>query len=69
MAYRDPAEGDVLARIGVKLTPGGGARMWDQSDPDGPVLVFTAAEWEAFLAGARAGEFDEPSGPGVLGPR
>lgn len=24
----------------------------------GPVLVFTKAEWAAFLAGVRAGEFD-----------
>jgi hypothetical protein len=30
----------------------------DGSDPDGPVLVFTPAEWEAFVAGVRDGEFD-----------
>jgi hypothetical protein len=29
----------------------------DSKDPDGPVLVFTRAEWRAFLSGARAGEF------------
>jgi hypothetical protein len=27
-------------------------------DPEGPVLRFTPAEWHAFLAGARNGEFD-----------
>ncbi|AWS46133.1 DUF397 domain-containing protein [Streptosporangium sp. 'caverna'] len=27
-------------------------------DPDGPTIHYTRAEWEAFLAGARAGEFD-----------
>lgn len=27
-------------------------------DPDGQVLMFTAPEWDAFLAGAKAGEFD-----------
>lgn len=27
-------------------------------DPDGPVLRFTKREWVAFLAGAKAGEFD-----------
>jgi hypothetical protein len=32
--------------------------MRDGSDPDGPVLVFTPAEWEAFVAGVRDGEFD-----------
>lgn len=29
----------------------------DSKNPDGPALVFTPAEWEAFLAGAKAGEF------------
>ena len=30
----------------------------DSKDPGGPVLVFTAPEWTAFIAGAREGEFD-----------
>lgn len=29
-------------------------------DPVGPVLSFSYSEWKAFLAGARAGEFDLP---------
>lgn len=29
----------------------------DSKDPEGPVLRFTAAEWDAFVAGVRAGEF------------
>ncbi|MGW0227507.1 DUF397 domain-containing protein [Actinopolymorpha singaporensis] len=32
--------------------------MRNAQDPDGPVLVFTEDEWEAFLAGAKDGEFD-----------
>lgn len=28
-------------------------------DPQGPMLVFTGAEWAAFLDGARRGEFDQ----------
>jgi uncharacterized protein DUF397 len=32
--------------------------MRSAREPDGPVLVFTPAEWEAFLAGAKDGEFD-----------
>jgi len=28
------------------------------ADPDGAVLVFNQAEWDAFVAGARDGEFD-----------
>jgi hypothetical protein len=30
----------------------------DSKDREGPVLVFTPAEWQAFLAGVRADEFD-----------
>jgi hypothetical protein len=30
----------------------------DTKDRSGPVLVFTPAEWGAFVAGAKNGEFD-----------
>jgi len=30
----------------------------DTKDRSGPVLVFTASEWRAFIAGAKDGEFD-----------
>jgi hypothetical protein len=30
----------------------------DAKDRNGPVLVFTAREWEAFVGGVRGGEFD-----------
>ncbi|MER6950109.1 DUF397 domain-containing protein [Nonomuraea sp. NPDC000554] len=30
----------------------------DSKDPDGPKLFFTPAEWNAFLDGAKADEFD-----------
>jgi hypothetical protein len=29
----------------------------DSKDPRGPVLLFSPAEWEAFVAGVLAGEF------------
>ncbi|WP_280430061.1 DUF397 domain-containing protein [Nocardia brasiliensis] len=32
----------------------------DSKDPTGPALVFTPSEWDAFLAGARDGEFNRP---------
>ena len=34
--------------------------MRNSRDPDGPALVFTGAEWDAFLGGARDGEFGVP---------
>jgi Domain of unknown function (DUF397) len=30
----------------------------DSKNPDGPTLIFTAAEWDAFVGGAKDGEFD-----------
>jgi hypothetical protein len=30
----------------------------DSKDTTGPVLVFTRGEWDAFVAGAKDGEFD-----------
>jgi Domain of unknown function (DUF397) len=36
----------------------GAVALRDSKDPTGPVLVFTPAEWGAFLAGAKDGEFD-----------
>jgi Domain of unknown function (DUF397) len=38
--------------------PGGQIGVRDSKDPHGPILRFTPAEWRAFLAGARCGEFD-----------
>lgn len=35
-----------------------GVDVRDSKDPDGPILRFTAAEWVAFIDGAKAGEFD-----------
>jgi Domain of unknown function (DUF397) len=30
----------------------------DSKRPDGPALIFTPAEWDAFVGGAKDGEFD-----------
>ena len=35
----------------------GGVALRDSRFPDGPALVFTGAEWDAFLCGVRAGAF------------
>ena len=36
----------------------GSTAVKDSKDPDGPVLTFTATEWDAFIRGVKAGEFD-----------
>jgi hypothetical protein len=38
----------------------GTAHVRDSKVTGGPVLVFTRSEWEAFLLGAFAGEFELP---------
>jgi hypothetical protein len=35
--------------------PGGGVAIRDSKNPDGPVLLFTTAEWEAFRLGLITG--------------
>lgn len=42
-------------------TVGDRVAVRDSKDPEGGVLVFTAREWRAFLAGVRDGEFEAPS--------
>lgn len=32
--------------------------MRNSAEPDGTILVFTQAEWDAFVLGAKDGEFD-----------
>jgi hypothetical protein len=38
--------------------PAGAVAVRNSRDPNGPALVFTRAEWDAFLLGARDGDFD-----------
>jgi hypothetical protein len=44
-------------RVEVRFVDGQVA-LRDSKDPDGPVLRFTPAEWEAFVGGVRQGEFE-----------
>ncbi|MBF6370925.1 DUF397 domain-containing protein [Nocardia puris] len=39
---------------------GGHVGVRVSKNPTGGAMVFTPSEWDAFLAGARAGEFDRP---------
>jgi hypothetical protein len=45
------------AAVEVALLDGGVA-VRDSRKPDGDVLFFTPAEWDAFVGGAKDGEFD-----------
>jgi len=44
--------------VEVAELPGGCVAVRNSRDPQGPVLRFTPHEWDAFIGGARLGEFD-----------
>ncbi|WP_406186492.1 DUF397 domain-containing protein [Streptomyces sp. NBC_01006] len=48
--------------VEVAALTGGGVAMRNSRFPDGPALVFTAAEIESFLRGAKDAEFDHLTG-------
>lgn len=44
--------------VEVARLDGGAVAVRDSKDRQGPALIFTPAEWEAFIGGAKDGEFD-----------
>jgi len=46
--------------VEVAFLPGGAVAVRDTKDRTLAPHLYTAAEWGAFLAGVRAGEFDSP---------
>jgi hypothetical protein len=44
--------------VEVANLPGGGRAVRNSKDPSGGMLEFTPSEWQAFLSGAKDGEFD-----------
>jgi Domain of unknown function (DUF397) len=53
---RSSAQGNCVEL--TELT-GGGVAVRNSRDPEGPALVFTDAELDAFLGGVRDGDFDD----------
>jgi Domain of unknown function (DUF397) len=47
--------------VEVAFLSGGEVAMRNSRDRGGPALIFTGAEWNAFLSGARDGEFADPA--------
>jgi hypothetical protein len=44
--------------VQTAFLPDGSVALRHSKDPDGSVLVYTPREWDAFLKGAKDGEFD-----------
>lgn len=51
--------GDQGDCVEVALLGDGRRAVRDSKNPNGPVLIFTAREWDAFIGGAKDGEFDD----------
>jgi Domain of unknown function (DUF397) len=54
--------------VDVASSEDGAVLMRNSRDSLGPVLIFTVAEWDAFIGGAKLGEFDLDA-DGKLAPR
>ena len=44
--------------VEVAFAPDGTVGVRHSKDPDGPILVFTPSEWDAFTGGVHDGEFE-----------
>jgi len=56
-SYSGPTGGNCVE---IAFLADGDVAMRNSRDPGGPALIFTRAEWDAFLDGARDGEFSLP---------
>ena len=53
---RSSAQGNCIE---LAQLPGAGVAVRNSRDPEGPALVFTDAELDAFLGGVKDGDFDD----------
>jgi len=53
---RSNGQGGQCVEVAANLP--GIVALRDSKNPHGPKLIFTPAEWRAFLAGVQDGEFD-----------
>jgi hypothetical protein len=44
--------------VAVAVLPDGAVAVRDNKASDGPILTFSAEEWEQFIAGVKGGQFD-----------
>lgn len=56
---RSGTEGNCVE---VRFIPNG-VQVRNSKDPNGTILTYTPAEWDAFLDGAKKGEFDHFAAP------
>jgi hypothetical protein len=57
-SFSGPTGGNCVE---VAFLAGGQVALRNSRQADGPALLFTSGEWDAFLRGACAGEFEQPT--------
>ncbi len=55
--FKSSYSGNGQSCVECTHLPDGGMAVRDTKNRSGPVLRFTAAQWQAFVAGVRHGEF------------
>jgi hypothetical protein len=60
--WRKSVRSDQGNCVEVAFAADGTVGVRDSKNPAGPVLEFNPGEWNAFIAGAQAGEFNRNSG-------
>lgn len=58
ISTRSDSAGGSCVEAGPVLDGSGRVAVRHSRAPDAAVIVYTRAEWDAFLAGAKDGEFD-----------
>ena len=58
-SHHSNPDGSCVELSALSRTPGSGVAMRNSRDPQGPALIFTAAEMTAFVRGVKSGEFDD----------
>lgn len=58
ISFHSASDSFSCVEVGACACGDGSVLVRDSKDPGGPVLRFTGPEWDVFLAGAKAGQFD-----------
>lgn len=58
VSWRAPRDSGAES-VELALLPDGQVAVRNSSDPDGPALIYTKAEIEALIGGAKDGDFDD----------
>lgn len=59
-SWFNASSNDGSSCVDVQFLSDGGAQVRHSKKPGAEIITYDAAEWDAFIAGAKAGKFDRP---------